>query len=440
MPMTNPSFSYNAASGWNAMLEARSQKPPLIGHQRAKYLIIGGGYTGMAAARRLAESNPDAKIIVLEASVAGEGPSGRNSGFVGSGLPSLDKLEGDLQQVSAALRKQEKVNRLDSEGLNQLRELVKRYDIPCDLHRVGSYKAAASELGVSMLERYAAAASRHGIDAALIGADELKLRIGSSFYKAAIRSESTFLLQPASLIRGLADNLPSNVSYYEESRVRELTSNGSWLATSERGSVVADSVLLANNAFVQDFNLLRDRLVILFTYVGITTPRTKEGNDAFGSEQEWGLTSAQRAGGSTVRKLKSSRLMLRSMYSYQSELAADVVRKSMLRRLHDRYPEMPALAFEYLWGGITDLTRNGAPIWGMLSPGLFVSAGYNGSGIAKGTVLGTRIADCMVEKRPSAEIAEIFGSPTWMPPEPFRKWFFTSVASYKTHKAGIDAT
>ncbi|MGI9462599.1 MAG: FAD-dependent oxidoreductase, partial [Aestuariivirgaceae bacterium] len=68
-------------NGWNVMLPERPANRPLDGDQRADWLVLGAGYAGLAAARRLAENRPDDKIVIVEAGVMGENASARNSGF-----------------------------------------------------------------------------------------------------------------------------------------------------------------------------------------------------------------------------------------------------------------------------------------------------------------------------------------------------------------------
>ncbi|MGE4575708.1 MAG: FAD-dependent oxidoreductase, partial [Candidatus Pseudothioglobus sp.] len=92
-------------SGWNAILPSRAPHDHLAQNLNADYLIIGGGFAGLSAARRLNQLEPTAKIVVLEACDIGEGPAGRNSGFM-IDLPHnlssddyLGSLEKDLEQT-----------------------------------------------------------------------------------------------------------------------------------------------------------------------------------------------------------------------------------------------------------------------------------------------------------------------------------------------------
>ncbi|HDU8161588.1 FAD-dependent oxidoreductase, partial [Acinetobacter baumannii] len=68
--------------GWYAALPPAGPAKKLIGLQKADYAIIGAGFAGLAAARRLAELKPHARIILVDAQRVAEGASGRNSGFV----------------------------------------------------------------------------------------------------------------------------------------------------------------------------------------------------------------------------------------------------------------------------------------------------------------------------------------------------------------------
>ena len=94
------------SNGWSRILPPRTPKAPLTGQQTADWVVIGGGYAGLAAARRLAENRPDDEIILLEAGEIGENASGRNSGFaidlphvVGS---NMEEFEGSHRYMALA--------------------------------------------------------------------------------------------------------------------------------------------------------------------------------------------------------------------------------------------------------------------------------------------------------------------------------------------------
>ena len=68
--------------GWVALLPPRAGTLPLAEALTADVTVIGGGFAGLSAARRLAQLDPGHRVVVLEAGVVGDGPAGRNSGFI----------------------------------------------------------------------------------------------------------------------------------------------------------------------------------------------------------------------------------------------------------------------------------------------------------------------------------------------------------------------
>ena len=67
---------------WIKDLHPRANIKILQSNEDCEYLIIGAGYTGLSAARKLGQLHPRQKIILVDAQLAGEGASSRNSGFL----------------------------------------------------------------------------------------------------------------------------------------------------------------------------------------------------------------------------------------------------------------------------------------------------------------------------------------------------------------------
>ncbi len=83
MPNSDPLLTdMRHAPGWYAILPEPAPANRLKGHQVADWVVVGAGVTGLAAARRLGELAPDARIILVENYRVGYGASGRNSGFI----------------------------------------------------------------------------------------------------------------------------------------------------------------------------------------------------------------------------------------------------------------------------------------------------------------------------------------------------------------------
>lgn len=431
--MARPTFpDYPDRCGWNAMLPPRTPRPPARGELRADFAVVGAGFTGLAAARRLAELHPQASIVVLEATEVGEGASGRNSGFASP----TDIPGGTSPEALASAAAQD---RFGQEGFGWLVALMERHGIDCGLHVSGRIKGAATARGEAVVRGMHATVQALGIPHALLGPDEMEQRIGTRYYRLGLFTEGGHLLDPAALIRGLADSLPETVRLHEASPVRALRRDGGlWRLETGDAVVAAPVVVMAANAAVKHFGHLRDRIVTIHTYAGITEALSPADAARLGGMASWGLLPSHRLG-TTVRRVGADRLMVRSLYAYEHGLPEAEVRAALTSCFHRRYPALAHAGLEFVWGGTTALTLNGAPWWGRLDEGLFGFAGCNGSGIVKGTVLGKRLAERIAGQDTTAEVMAAYGSASWVAPEPLRSIGFRVISALERRRAGAEA-
>ncbi|WP_432262591.1 NAD(P)/FAD-dependent oxidoreductase [Cupriavidus sp. TMH.W2] len=414
------------------MLPERPVKPMPRG-TRFGTVVIGGGYTGLAAARRIAELRPAEEVLILEASTIGEGSSGRNSGFI-IDLPHNTKMGGHTSPLEVA-RKQ---IRMYDAGLRWLEHLVRENGIDCGWNPVGKYHAAASDAGVQNLRKVLDQYREWGISYTEFDSDGLQQKLGTGYYKYGYHSPNNVFVQPAALIRGLADALPPNVTIVENEPVISLSEATPFRIITARGTFVADRVILANNGFAKALGALRDRLITIFTYAAVT-PRLAESELAkLGDSPEWGVIPANRLG-TTLRRIQGGRFMVRSAYSYEREQTADKTLALLTDCYKRRYPNMKSHQFEYVWGGTTALTRNGASFFGQLQPGLYASLGCNGAGVLKGSMFGKLLGE-MAVGADSSYLSDALSleQPSWLPPEPFRRIGVVSAIKYQAALAGTE--
>lgn len=427
--MTYP--AYPEPCGWNALLPPRTSKPPAKGEITAKYAIVGAGFTGLAVARRLSELDPAADIVVLEATTVGEGSSARNSGFISP----TDIPDGPTE---AAVARATAVNRYGTEGFDDLVALIKQHAIDCDLRPSGRLKAAATPLGEATVRSLTATVRALGLPHAELDRSQLEQRIGTAYYRSGLFTEGGYLVQPAALIRGLADALPASIRLHEASPVRSLRKGARWLLETPDARITADTVIMATNAAIKNLGYLRDRLVTIYTYAAITRPVPAADIGQLGAMDPWGLLPAHRLG-STVRRVGRDRLLVRSLYAYERGIDPGAARQALLARFRARYPGLAHVDLEWSWGGTTALTMNGAPWWGKLADGLYTSAGCNGAGVVKGTILGKRLAEQIMGLSVEADLKRAYGTANWVAPEPFRTIGFRVVSAKERRKAGAES-
>lgn len=402
----------------------------LAGDISCDLAIVGAGYTGIAAARRWLALRPDDSVVIVDASDLGEGNPGRNSGFL------LEIALADDADPQALTRMRE-CNRLIGATLEEMTALVREATPSCDLHRTGTYRAAAGAAGIEALGRYEQFLEGMGLPWERLDRQQLASRIGTGFYAAGLYSPHCYLAQPAALIRGLAATLPAGVSIYERSPARELQREARhWCLRSDAGRVRARTVMLANNAFAKGLGVGASRMVAMYTYAGLTEPLSASQLATLGADTRWGLLPAHRLG-STLRRTADGRLLVRSFYGYERERPTAQVSAQLRAALARRFPELELPPFASVWGGATGFTYNGGPIWGEVEPGLFVSAGCNGGGVVKGTLFGTALAELAAGHTPP-DIAGLFGRARWMPPEPLRRLGFNLISRLELRTGGME--
>ncbi|MBL1266509.1 MAG: FAD-dependent oxidoreductase [Halomonas sp.] len=418
--------SHQRPCGWNAWLAERQPCPALHGHSKADVVIIGAGYTGFAAASAWQQARPDDCIKILEADQVGEGSPGRNSGFMLEIALANDARPEELERM-------EKLNALSRQTMALLRERVERFGIDCQLERSGTYRAARSTIGQRALSQYEAFLKAAGLSYQTLNGNQLAERIGTRYYTQGIYSPDCYLVQPAALIVGLADSLEAGIELHEHSPATQIVPDGKkWRVTTPEGEVTAGQVILANNAFSRALGADSSRLTAIYTYAAITDPLPQPERERIAATT-WGLLPAHRLG-CTLRTTADGRLMIRSRYSYEREADNARIEAELKASLEARYPELTPVRFDKVWGGTTGLTYNGAPLWGEIQPGLYVSAGCNGGGIVKGTFLGDALARHALGK-PVEDIASLFGKASWMPPDPARRLGFYLTSEMERRKA-----
>lgn len=424
-----PFPEYQDRCGWNALLPKRQPREAARGSIEADHVIVGAGYTGIAAARQLRLLDPHSTIVVLEATEIGEGSSARNSGFASSYEARFNLSDAQLPSavtLSACLE----------EGFNFLTDAMAEGGFSCDLEQSGRITGAATDLGAEKLKTLSARAKALGVPHQLLDRATLVKRIGTEYYQCGLAIDQGHLLQPAALIRGLADTMDHTIQLFENSPMLSLEKGSGWRVKTPHAEIHAKNVVLATNAAIKDFGYWGDRLVTIYTFAGLTEEMSADDASLLGGNP-WGLLPAHRLG-TTIRRVGGNRFLVRSLYSYERPLGHAEVVDELTAIFHRRYPLLSRVRLEYVWGGTTALTMNGAPRWGVITDGLYGAAGCNGSGIVKGTLLGKRLADMIVTGHPQDDLETIYGQANRVAPEPFRTIGFHVISALERRKAGLE--
>lgn len=429
-------------TGWNAILPPQGAAKVLSEDVSADFLVIGAGFAGLAAARRLAQLNEGARIIVLEASRVAHGPAGRNTGFM-IDLPHHltsegygGRLEEDRREAAANRAGIAFAARMAGEfGLSR-----EAFD-PC-----GKVNAAASDRGHAHNVDYARHLEAMGEAHRMLDATEMARMTGTDYYRGGLYTPGAVMIQPALFVRGVAEGLVSNrVSLFEMSPVTGLRRQGKdWVAQTPGGAVTAPKVILGVNGHANSFGQFAGRLMHVHLYGSMTRALSAEECARLGGVSRWGVTPADPMG-STVRRISGiggDRIIVRNRFSYDASMQVDEGKLARMARDHERafaarFPMLKDVALEYRWAGRLCLSRNGVPALGEVDEGLYSACCQNGLGTAKGMLHGMLMAE-MVSGYGSDLLDEVLDQahPRRLPPEPFASMGANAVLRWSEFKAG----
>lgn len=429
----------DSTCGWFHLSKPRRARPAHCGESAARWVVVGAGFTGLAAARQLALNFPDDEIVLIEAQEVGFGSSGRNAGFA-IDLPhdiGAEDYIGDIETAQISFK-------LNLAGQTILRSLVEQHGIDCQFRASGKYQAAIEDRGIAVLDAYRRGLDKLGQPYEMIDGQDLPGHIGTSFYRKALFTPGTALIQPAALVKGLADSLPANVTLYENTPITEVEYGRKTQLIHRNGRITADTLVLANNAFGMRFGFLQGTMLPIFTYGSLTRELTEAEQAALGGKSFWGVIPADPFG-TTLRRTHDNRLFVRNSFSFNPDGRArqkylDRFVKRHRESFERRFPMLPGVDFEYTWGGSLALSRNHMGFFGQLAPNVHGALCCNGLGVTRGTVTGALLADWLAGKR--NELIDFLLSspgPNRNPPEPFLSLGVNFNLRWGQYRAGAEA-
>lgn len=433
-------------SGWEAISSRKFPVRVLDEDLRADWLIIGAGFAGLAAARRLMQVRPGDKVVLVDAKELAEGPAGRNSGFMIDVPHNLSSGEYSASSAEAT-RLEISQNRF---AIEFAKSAANEYGMEPDIFgSFGKINAAATPRGMKLNARYAASLGRIGESSKLLDANEMREITGSAYYLGGLQTPGAVLIQPAEYIRTFAAGLHSKVDLRENSPVVGLERRGNvWTARTPSGSVTAPKVILAVNGHIQDFGHFKGRLMHIFTYASMTAGfKAKDFGQNVSGVPHWALLPADPMG-ATIRKIASngkSRIVVRTRFTYDPSMQVTDARVAGIaaeqRKSFDaRFPELKSVPMEYSWAGRLCLSLNDVPAFGEIDNGLYSACCENGLGTVKSTLAGVMAVDLATGAQ-SAPL-EAYGrqaAPKRIPPEPFAWLGVNSVIRLQELRAGREA-
>jgi len=376
---------------WINDLGRRSNIKTLDKDKTCDWLIIGAGYTGLSAARKLSELHPNQKIIIVDAQLAGEGASGRNSGYL------VDTTLNDGFTSNKELSNYKKKTNIYKLGIETVKKFIIEHQVDCDWNESGKYFASANEKDRKILENFSKTLLKLNFEHNILEKDDLGKKLGTNFYNIALYTKGGILLHPGKLVRAMVDTLPDYVELLENTQLNEWSKSGDTIICKfNNHKIVTKKIIFCTNGFLKSLGIKSNYNFPLTLTASMTRKLTDREYESIGEPKEWGVLPV-RPMGATIRMTKDKRILIRNTAEVHSPFKmykSELDKRSLNQKLgiKKRFPTLPEGIIETSWSGIVSRSRNSSQIFEKIDEGIFAAGCYNGSGIGVGTLFGEQIA------------------------------------------------
>lgn len=390
-------YEYSIDNYWFRTVDFDDQPvhPRLRGSHKADVVIVGGGYTGLAAAYQIHRRFPDKKVALLEGARCGYGASGRNGGFciTTDWIDGLEELEEDERRRALDVA---------SYGLRQIKHLIAEHGLDCDLEENGMLDVALTDKQLKSLAEDHALYGRLGLESTFLEGDELETEIDSPVFKAGLLTPYGAILNPAKLVLGMkriAED--AGIEIWERSIVTRVTPGRTVRIDTELGEIQAPILVVATNAYSHKLGFFRNRVVPVAVYQIATEPLSRAQWESIGWRNRRGLSDSNPLF-SYSRPTADGRIVMGGVGTqyYAGDLLASGNDKAVTRLIEAElfrfFPQLEGLAIEHAWGGTTALTIGDTPSVGVMGEcrNIFFGVGFS-EGVPSTQTAGRIIADLM---------------------------------------------
>jgi glycine/D-amino acid oxidase-like deaminating enzyme len=408
---------------WWLSLAPYAPGAPLRGDLTVDVAILGGGFTGLWTAIFLRQADPALRVAVLERDYVGYGASGRNGGYA---MPLVHRSLADLARTLGDTEAGD-LHRAAVAAVWSLRDFVAAEGVDCDAMPNGMLVVSNGPEQDARLDDEVATASRLGIPGLrLLDRAAVQAEIHSETFRRGLAEEACVLVNPAKLVRGLkavATRLGAEVHEGTAVTAIESVAGGVLLRTPD-GTVRADRVLLAANAYGSALDEVRRFLLPLYSYIVLTRRLTDAEWARIGWARRQGVED-RRSFLHYPRPTPDGRILWggRDAAYHPDGPKPEYDRDPRIfARLEETFrwtfPQLRDMIFEHRWGGPIAVTARFIPSSGWLAgERVAYGFGYNGHGVAPSHLNGQVLRDLLLGRKTGlTDLAIVRRKPIPFPP------------------------
>ncbi len=369
--------------------DALAPRPALDGGAEADVCVVGAGYTGLWTAYALLRADPSVRVLVVEKEIAGFGASGRNGGWCSALFPaSAAALSRRHGAAAAAAMRAAMRDTVDEVG-----RAVAEEGIACDWVKGGTVTLART---TAQLARARAEAAQSGTDeVALLGPQEASALVGASRVLGATVTPDCARVQPARLVRGLADAVERRGARIVESTTARAIGPGR--VETDRGTVRARFVVRATEAW--SARLAPRSVVPVYSLIVATRPLPPPfwevaglaGGQTFSDHRNLIVYGQRTADDRLVFGGRGAPYHWRSGIRPEFD-RDDRVFAGLRAAARDLFPALRANDFTHAWGGPLGIARDWHAGVGLGADGVGWAGGYVGDGVGTANLAGRTLA------------------------------------------------
>ena len=424
--------NYSSVSYWlESSGDDLTPRAPLAGSTTADVAILGGGYTGLWTAYYLLRANPGLRVTILEGEICGFGASGRNGGWCAPGLNiSLRRLE-KLHGHDAAHRQYQAV----TDAIDEVGRVAEAEGLDIEWRRGGELVVARGPHENPQLEAALRELERLGLGDRYEILDEAALRDRIQITKAtgALYTPDAATIQPAKLARGLARTVERmGATIHEQTEVtdyRPRGADGKAALVTANGTLTADSVVLAGEAYLTRLRRLHRSMIPLWSLIVLSEPLPDDAWAQIGW-QAHELVGSPRYTVVYLSRTVDGRLLFGGRgapYRFGSPIRPEYDRHDetheMLRGLaREWFPVLRDFKFTHAWGGPVGMARDWHPTISFdQRTGLGSARAYVGHGVSTANLAGRTLAELIGGQETERTTLPLVNHRSrWWEPEPFR--------------------
>lgn len=386
-------------SWYAATAHAAPERPPIARDRDAEVCVIGGGFSGLAAALTLAERGRS--VVLLEANRIGWGASGRNGGQVLAGWSGEGEMIRQLGERATRFLAETRYR-----GHEIIETWIEKYAIDCDYVRGAVSVSANAKQQAALEKEYAdAVAHLHADHLELLDAAGLRAHVAADAYLGGLLDRRAAHCHPLNLCIGEARAAETaGVRIFEATEALGVRHGQRPVVQTKTASVTARAVILAGNAYhrleqgkLGGYMLPAQTFMIATEQLEPDRAREILPTNLAVADANWVLDY--------FRRTSDNRILFGGRCTYSNREIADI-EASLRPRLLRVLPQLAGVKIDFAWGGAIGIPLNRVPLIGRLGENVFYMQGYSGHGVNCSHIAAEILSDAVEAKMQGVDLFE----------------------------------